>query len=130
MIGLMVLEGLSGEFCSGPVVRTLHFLCCPWGKKCGDQTLLGDKVDPFLGLIQLLTSRAGAYRTPIMLCSTYLLTYWSSQLGCTKKLYLTLVVCCAQDCKTFSSFSFLTNGFQSVVKNEIPTNPPCCEVIS
>lgn len=47
------------------------------------QTLLGDKVDPFLGLIQLLTSRAGAYRTPIMLCSTYLLTYWSSQLGCT-----------------------------------------------
>lgn len=47
------------------------------------QTLLGDKVDTFLGPIQLLASHTGAYRTPIMLCSTYLLTYWSSQLGCT-----------------------------------------------
>ena len=42
---------------------------------------------------------------------------------------LTLVVCCAQDYKTSSSF-FLTDGFQSMVKNKIPTNLPCRKVIS
>ena len=41
------------------------------------QTLLDDKVDTFLGPMQLLASCLGAYRTPIMLCNIYLLTYWS-----------------------------------------------------
>lgn len=40
---------------------------------------------------------------------------------------LTEAVCCAQDHRTFSSFSLLTSGCQSVVKNKIITNPPCCK---
>ena len=40
---------------------------------------------------------------------------------------LTEAVCCVQDHRTFSSFSLLTSGCQSVVKNKIITNPPCCK---